>query len=77
MVKMEETVESKTLEHFVRDSVWPAAVSTAAVASIPEEANQMPVPLEFRPFTVTCLLYNLWDEIRFVDVIRLGWDTLR
>ena len=41
MVNMEDTVESKTLEQLMRDPVWPAAVSTAAVALIPIESNQM------------------------------------
>ena len=50
---MEETVESKTLEQLMKDPVWPAAVSTAAVALIPKEANQTPTPLDLRPITVT------------------------
>ena len=52
-----------------RDSaVWPAAASTAAVALILKEANQVPAQLHLRPITVTCLLYNLWARTRFVDV---------
>ena len=70
MTKMEETVENKTLEHLMDDPVWPAAVSTAAVALTPKEANQTSTPLDFRPTTVTCFLYNLWAGTRFVDVIR-------
>ena len=54
MTKMEET-----LEQLMDDLVWPAAVSTAAVLLIPKEANQTPTPLDIRPMTVTCLLYNL------------------
>ena len=54
MTKMEET-----LEQLMDDPVWPAAVSTATVALICKEANQTPTPLDFRPITVTCLLYNL------------------
>ena len=34
-------------------------VSTAAVALTPKEAHQTPAPLDLRPITVTCLLYNL------------------
>ena len=42
MVKMEEAVWSSTLGELMRDLVWPAVVSTAAVALIPKEANHMP-----------------------------------
>ena len=51
-------------------SCVPAAVSTAAVGLIPEEANQMPAPLDLRPIAVTCFLCNLWARTRFVDVTR-------
>ena len=57
MVTVEEAVES----------LWPAAVGTAAVALIPKEANQMPAPLDRRPITVTCFLYNF----------SAGRDTIR
>ena len=42
MVEIEENVGSTTLEQLIRDLVQPAGVSTAAVALIPREANQMP-----------------------------------
>ena len=70
MTKMEETVKDKTMEQLMKDPVWPTTVSTAAVALIPKEANQTPTPLDLRPITVTCLLYNLWAGTRFIDVIR-------
>ena len=73
MTKMEETVENMTMEQLLKDPVWPAAVRTAEVALIPKEANQTPTPLDLRPITVTCLLYNLWAGTRFVEVIR--WCT--
>ena len=37
MTKVDETVENMTLEQLMETSVWPAAVSTAAVALIPKE----------------------------------------
>ena len=70
MTKMEETVKDKTMEQLMRDPVWRTTVSSAAVALIPKEANQTPTPLDLRPITVTCLLYNLWAGTRFIDVIR-------
>ena len=59
MTKMAETFKDKTMEQLMKDPVWPTIVSTAAVALIPKEANQTPTPLDLRPITVTCLLYNL------------------
>ena len=55
---MEETVESKTLEQWMEYLVWPAAVSAATFALIPQEANLMPAPLDLLPITVTCHLFN-------------------
>ena len=66
MVKMGEIVERMAPETVDERS----RVRMAAVALILKEANQMPVPLDLRPITVTCLLYNLWAGKHFVDVIR-------
>ena len=62
MAKVEETVESKKLEQLMKVPLWPAAVSTAAVALIPKEANQMPAPLDLKSRASV--------QPRFVDVIR-------